>query len=62
MDLNNQYHLEMETAGRLKKKGFIEDYKGNESVGVVWVKAEGEWIEVWNWTEVIESHTTYNNA
>jgi hypothetical protein len=62
INLNHAYHQEIKAVRSMKERGVIEDYKGNEAVGVVWVKAEGEWLEVWNWTEAIESHTDYNNA
>lgn len=62
INLNRQYNQEIKAVRSMKERGVIEDFKGNAEAGIVWIKAEGEWIEVWNMSEALESHTAYNNA
>lgn len=62
MDLNKQMTYEVEAVKSMKERGVIEDYRFNEKAGIVWVKAEGEWFEVWSIEEVLASHTPREGA
>jgi hypothetical protein len=62
INLNKHYDQEIKAVKSMKERGIIEDFKGNPDAGIVWIKAEGEWLEVWNMSEALDSHTAYNNA
>lgn len=48
MNLGKAFQEEVKTAKSMKERGVIQDYRSSETAGIVWIKAEGEWIEVWN--------------
>jgi hypothetical protein len=63
VNLNNQFKDELKIVKSLKLDGVIEDYKHNDACSVLWVKAEGEWIEVWSIDAYIDSfNQPYNGV
>lgn len=62
MNLNKAFYDELKAVKSMKERGVIQDYKSNEKAGIVWIKAEGEWIEVWNVDDVLEFSKPYNGA
>ena len=62
MDLSKAFNDEVNAVKSMKERGVIQDYRRNEKAGIVWIKAEGEWIEVWNVDDVLDSHTNYEGA
>lgn len=62
MNLNKAFNDEVKAVKSMKDRGVIQDYKSNEKAGIVWIKAEGEWIEVWNVDDVLEFSKPYNGA
>ena len=62
ISLEKIYKQELSCVRSMKERGVIQDYKGNAFAGVIWIKADGEWIEVWNVNDVLDSATPWNNA
>lgn len=62
MNLDKAFKDEVKMAQSLKDKGVIQDYRSNSTAGIVWIKAEGEWIEVWNVNDVLDFSRAYNGA
>lgn len=62
MNLNKAFNNEVNAVKSMKERGVIQDYRSSEKAGIVWIKAEGEWIEVWNVDDVLDSHNNYEGA
>ena len=62
MNLNKAFNDEVKSVKSMEERGVIQDYRSNEKAGIVWIKAEGEWIEVWNVEDVLEFSKPYNGA
>lgn len=62
MNLNKAFNDEVKAVKSMKERGVIQDYRSNEKAGIVWVKAEGEWIEVWNVEDVLEFSKPFNGV
>lgn len=62
MNLNKVFNDEVKAVKSMKERGVIQDYRSNEKAGIVWIKADGEWIEVWNVEDVLEFSKPYNGA
>ena len=62
MNLDKAFKDEVKVAQSLKDKGVVQDYRSNATAGIVWIKAEGEWIEVWNVNDVLDFSRPYNGA
>lgn len=62
MNLNKAFNDELKAVKSMKERGVIQDYKSNEKAGIVWIKAEGEWIEVWNVEDALDFSKPFNGA
>ena len=62
MNLNKAFNDEVKAVKSMKERGVIQDYRSNGEAGIVWIKAEGEWIEVWNVDDALDFSQLYNNA
>lgn len=62
MNLNKSFNDEVKVVKSMKERGVIQDYRSNEKAGIVWIKADGEWIEVWNVEDVLEFSKPFNGA
>ena len=62
MNLDKAFTAEVQAVKSMKERKIIEDYRSNEKAGIVWIKAEGEWIEVWNVNDALDfSHPIQGN-
>ena len=62
VNLNSQFKNELKIVKSLKLDGVIEDYKHNEACSVLWIKADGEWIEVWSIGAYVDSFDQPHNG
>ena len=62
INLDRRYVEEVQAVKSMKERGVIQDYKSNEKSGIVWIKAEGEWIEVFSVDECLDSRIVYGSS
>lgn len=60
INLDKRFNAEVNAVKSMKERGVIEDYRHNATAGIVWIKAEGEWIEVFSIDEVLFHETAHN--
>lgn len=61
-NLDKLYTQEIKAVKSMKERGVIEDYRFNDKAGIVWIKAEGEWIQVFSIDEVLDHKPAYQGA
>ena len=62
MNLDKAFNNEVKAVKSMKDRGVIQDYKSSEKAGIVWIKADDEWIEVWNVEDVLDFSKPFNGA
>lgn len=60
INLDKRFNAEVTAVKGMKERGVIEDYRHNVTAGIVWIKADGEWIEVFSIDEVLFHETAHN--
>lgn len=56
INLDKIFKDEVKAVKSMKERGIIQDYRSHESSGRIFIKAEGEWIEVWNIDDALDSN------
>ncbi len=62
INLDRRYAEEVQAVKSMKERGVIQDYKSNGKSGIVWIKAEDEWIEVFSVDECLDSRIVYGSS
>ena len=62
MNLDKAFKDQVKMAQCLKDEGSIQDYRSNATAGILWIKEEGEWIEVWNVSDILDFVHPYNGT
>ncbi len=62
INLDRRYAEEVHAVKSMKERGVIQDYKSNEKSGIVWIKAEDEWIKVFSVDECLDSRIVYGSS
>lgn len=62
INLDRRYAEEVQAVKSMKERGVIQDYKSNEKSGIVWIKTEDEWIEVFSVDECLDSRIVYGSS
>ena len=60
INLDKRFTAEVNAVKGMKERGVLEDYRHNATAGIVWIKAEGEWIEVFSIDDVLFHETAHN--